>query len=83
MDDLNQDGVIDVRDAFYIRDLVTELEEKGLCKAGGFGVYSPPRNSRIQVHVDVRGFATRWGYKEYDCKIHHGIPPEKSLRPGR
>ncbi len=83
MDDLNQDGVIDVRDAFYVRDLVTELEEKGLCKPGGFGVYSPPRNSRIQVHVDVRGFPTRWGIKEYDSKIHRGIPPKKGLRPGK
>jgi hypothetical protein len=82
MDDLNKDGIIDVRDALYIRDMINEFEEKGLCTPGGFGVYSPPRNSRIQVHVDVRGFPTRWGYKEYDKKIHRGIPPKKGLRPG-
>lgn len=81
-DDMNKDGVIDVRDAFLIRDLVTQLEEKKKVRPGGFGVYSPPRNEQLTMHVDVRGFATRWGYKEYDPKVFAGVPPKKSLRPG-
>jgi uncharacterized protein YcbK (DUF882 family) len=82
MDDMNQDGVIDVRDAFFIRDILTELEEGGLCTPGGVGVYSPPRNSQVQLHVDVRGFSTRWGYKEYDPEVFAGQAPKKSLKPG-
>lgn len=82
LDDMNRDGVIDVRDAFFLRDLVTELEEKGKVKPGGFGVYSPPRNEALMMHVDVRGYVTRWGYKEYDPKVFAGAPPKKSLRPG-
>ena len=34
------------------------------------------------MHIDVRGYPTRWGYKEYDPKIFAGVPPKKSLRPG-
>jgi uncharacterized protein YcbK (DUF882 family) len=82
MDDMNQDGVIDVRDAFFIRDILTELEESGLCTPGGVGVYSPPRNSQVQLHVDVRGFSTRWGYKDYDPEVFAGQAPKKSLKPG-
>ena len=82
LDDMNRDGTIDVRDAFYLRDLVTELEEKGKVKPGGFGVYSPPRNEALTMHIDVRGYVTRWGYKEYDPKVFAGVPPKKGLRPG-
>jgi len=82
MDDLNRDGRIDVRDAFVVRDLVTALEEAKRCKSGGFGVYSPPRNSQLTMHVDVRGYPTRWGYQEYDARLFSGVAPKKSLRPG-
>jgi len=82
MDDMNGDGVIDVRDAFFIRDILTEIEESGRCKPGGIGVYSPPRNSQIQLHVDVRGFSTCWGYKEYDAAEFASEKPKRSLRPG-
>ncbi len=82
MDDMNGDEIIDVRDALVVRDIVTELEESGKVVPGGVGVYSPPRNSRIQLHVDVRGFPTRWGVKEYDPDKFSGAPVKKSLRPG-
>ncbi len=82
MDDLNRDGVVDVRDAFYMRDLITDLEKRGACVPGGVGVYSPPRNSRIQLHVDVRGFPTRWGYKTYDPEEFSDSSPRRSMRPG-
>ena len=82
MDDMNEDGVIDVRDAFVVRDILTELEESSRCKPGGIGVYAPPRNSQIQLHVDVRGAPIRWGVKEYDSREFAGVPPKKSLRPG-
>lgn len=82
MDDMNRDGVIDVRDAFEVRDIITKLEDSGRCVKGGIGVYSPPRNSDIQLHVDVRGFQTRWGYKKYDPEIFAGQTPKRSMRPG-
>jgi hypothetical protein len=82
MDDMNQDGRVDVRDALLVRDIVTELEESGRVKPGGFGVYAPPRNSQIQMHVDVRGFPTRWGVKAWDPDEFAGAPAKKSLRPG-
>lgn len=81
-DDMNRDGVIDVRDCFVIRDLVTRLEENHKVEPGGFGVYSPPRHSMLQMHLDVRGFPTRWGYKVYDPNELTNTPPQKSLRPG-
>ncbi|HUT54171.1 MAG TPA: hypothetical protein VM658_12345 [bacterium] len=82
MDDMNGDGVIDVRDALVVRDIITELEQSGRVEPGGVGVYAPPRNSQIQLHVDVRGFPTRWGVKEWDPKEFAGVPPRRSLRPG-
>ncbi len=82
MDDMNEDGIIDVRDAFFIRDILTRLAEEGRIKPGGIGVYSPPRNSQIQLHLDVRGYPTRWGYKEYDPEIFEGVSPKKSFRAG-
>ncbi len=82
MDDMNHDGTVDVRDAFFIRDLLTRLAEEGRIKPGGIGVYSPPRNSQVQLHLDVRGVPARWGYEEYDPEIFEGVPPKKSLRAG-
>ena len=82
MDDVDGNGVIDVRDAFLVRDVITDLERSGRVVTGGVGVYSPPRNSRIQLHVDVRGFESRWGIKEYDPEIFASIPAGKSIRPG-
>jgi len=82
MDDMNGDGVIDVRDALVVRDVITDLEESGRVKPGGVGVYAPPRNRRVQLHVDVRGYPTRWGVQEYDPEEFAGVPPQGSLRPG-
>jgi hypothetical protein len=82
MDDMSGDGVIDVRDAFVVRDIITELEQSGRVKPGGVGVYSPPVNERIQLHVDVRGFPARWGIKEWEPREFAGAPPHKGPRPG-
>lgn len=82
MDDMNRDGIIDVRDALFVRDIITELEQEGRVKTGGVGVYSPPQNSRIQMHMDVRGFPSRWGVEEYDPNVFVGAPVKKGLRPG-
>ena len=83
IDDLNRDGRIDVRDALFLRELVHKLEDEGKCTPGGVGVYAPPRNSSIQLHIDVRGYATDWGYKTYDPEEFSQAPAKRSLKPTR
>ncbi|MFO8055915.1 MAG: hypothetical protein R6V10_01290 [bacterium] len=82
MDDMNGDGTIDVRDAFFLRDLLSRLAKEGRIKPGGIGVYSPPRNHQVQLHLDVRGIPARWGYEEYDPEVFSGVAPKKGLQVG-
>jgi uncharacterized protein YcbK (DUF882 family) len=81
-DDMNGDGRIDVRDAFVVRDIITELEDEGRVVVGGVGVYAPPKDHQIQLHVDVRGYRSRWGVKTYDPEMHGKAPAKKDKRPG-
>jgi len=39
------------------------IEQSARGKVGGVGMYSPPWNTRVQLHVDTRGYAARWGPK--------------------
>ncbi len=63
MDDLNKDGVIDERDVRLFYNLVDEEFQKPDYEKfrGGLGFYK--KNSRHMgfIHVDVRGWKSRWG----------------------
>jgi hypothetical protein len=60
MDDLNGDGVLDLRDAQWLYRLADELfGPVGL--QGGLGVYDSTSAHGPFLHVDARGRRARWG----------------------
>lgn len=63
MDDLNADGRIDRKDGIIIANACRELEAEGAAVPGGIGVYEwdGEDSVRSHVHIDCRGFITRWG----------------------
>jgi hypothetical protein len=63
MDDLNRNGRHDIGDARVFYDLIQELMRNPLLVhyAGGQGLYGPTSAHGPFVHVDVRGYGTRWG----------------------
>lgn len=63
MDDLNQDGKIDYRDAAIIYDIIDDMYGKPWYSVfvGGLGRYRKTESHGPFVHVDVRGFRARWG----------------------
>lgn len=56
MDDLNQDGRVDSEDARFVYHIV----DQRLPYDGGLGLYKATHAHGPDVHVDVRGFRTRW-----------------------
>jgi hypothetical protein len=62
MDDLNHDGVINVRDAAVLYDMVNEMfaAPAYASLAGGLAKYKKTRSHGPFVHVDVRGRRARW-----------------------
>ena len=81
MDDLNGDGVCDARDALVIAQAIRRLELAGRVKAGGIGVYGydTADSCAAFVHLDSRGFVTRWGtvYKRGRSQALNWWPPEE------
>jgi hypothetical protein len=63
MDDLNQDGKIDYKDAAALYRIIDELYGKKFYDRflGGLARYKKTRNHGPFVHVDVRGRRARWG----------------------
>lgn len=63
MDDLNGDGVIDVKDAMVMYEWVDGMNKNKDYRGfiGGLGLYRRTPNHGPFVHVDVRGFRARWG----------------------
>jgi hypothetical protein len=63
MDDLNGDGRLDRKDGIVIGDACRELEAEGSVVPGGIGVYewAGEESVRSHVHIDCRGFPSRWG----------------------
>ncbi|MFK7914989.1 MAG: D-Ala-D-Ala carboxypeptidase family metallohydrolase [Pseudomonadales bacterium] len=64
MDDLNQDGVIDVADATWLLDLLERHESVAKeAVPGGLGGYSANAFHGPFLHVDARGSRARWGHQ--------------------
>ena len=61
MDDVNRDGVSDVRDARWLAGVVEEMmAREGSPRAGGLSVYRRNAAHGPFVHVDARGSRARW-----------------------
>ena len=60
MDDLNQDGRVNTRDAKVLIESVERVEREHPELVGGAGLYQSTRGHGPFVHVDVRGNRARW-----------------------
>lgn len=62
MDDLNNDGTVDIKDAHVIANLIEDIADDAWYQPmiGGLGVYGPKPHRGPFVHVDVRGSKARW-----------------------
>lgn len=61
MDDLNGDGVADVRDVRIIAEAAERVEQRHPHLIGGIGIYPPVRGSHCGfIHLDTRGWRARW-----------------------
>jgi hypothetical protein len=61
LDDLNGDGVADVRDVQIIARAAEAVEQRHPHLIGGIGVYRPVRGAHCGfAHVDTRGWRARW-----------------------
>lgn len=62
MDDLNGDGLSNVKDSEVLRDVVQSLaaEQNGNFPLGGLGLYANTHSHGPFVHVDARGHAAKW-----------------------
>jgi hypothetical protein len=62
MDDMNGDGTVDRNDGIVLAQIFRQAEAEGAV-LGGIGVYEydDPKSRLSHVHVDARGYITRWG----------------------
>jgi uncharacterized protein YcbK (DUF882 family) len=60
MDDLNGDGVVDIRDAQVMLRAVERVERKFPELVGGAGLYTATGAHGPFIHIDVRGAPARW-----------------------
>lgn len=60
MDDLNEDGRSNKKDARIFARIVEELEQERLLPVGGMGMYGNTHTHGPFIHVDARGFVARW-----------------------
>lgn len=60
MDDVNRDGVVDLRDTGPISAAIARVEKAHPALAGGLGTYQAMGPSGPFAHVDVRGTSARW-----------------------
>jgi len=63
MDDLNNDGKVNYKDAAVLYDIIDDMYGKPWYErfVGGLGRYKKTPSHGPFVHVDVRGFHARWG----------------------
>jgi hypothetical protein len=60
IDDLNGDGIHDIRDAAILLRAVERVEQRYPELTGGAGLYESSDDHGPYVHVDVRGSRARW-----------------------
>jgi hypothetical protein len=60
MDDLNGDGVVDIRDAQLMLRAVDRVEQRYPELIGGAGLYVATGAHGPYIHIDVRGTPSRW-----------------------
>jgi hypothetical protein len=62
MDDINDDGRHDIKDALVLHRIAVDLSENGIWRQllGGLGLYGPRSHRGAFVHVDARGYKARW-----------------------
>jgi hypothetical protein len=62
MDDLNNDGKVDFKDAQYLAQLAEGIAHKSEREwpAGGIGIYRANAVRGPFVHIDARGYRARW-----------------------
>ncbi len=65
MDDLNEDGVSDVKDAYWLLQLLEDdvgsTPDQG--RLGGLSAYPATAHHGPFLHIDMRGHRARWGYQ--------------------
>jgi uncharacterized protein YcbK (DUF882 family) len=61
MDDLNGDGLVDLRDARILAIAAETVEREHPELAGGIGIYPSTGAHGPFVHIDARGTRARWG----------------------
>jgi hypothetical protein len=63
MDDLNRDGRIDSSDARFLLRVAETIDTSAEWSwlKGGAGVYEANAAHGPYLHVDARGYVTRWG----------------------
>jgi hypothetical protein len=81
MDDLNGDGKVDRKDGLILCNLIRKLESENRVRPGGIGLYeySGDDSALSHVHLDARGFITRWGvtYKSGSAQEFQWWPTEE------
>ncbi len=62
MDDLNNDGRVNIKDADVMANMIAELNKRSEYKGliGGLGVYGPKPHRGPFIHIDTRGLKARW-----------------------
>lgn len=62
MDDLNNDGKHNIKDADVMAGMIHELNKRSVYKGliGGLGVYGPKSHRGAFIHIDTRGAKARW-----------------------
>lgn len=62
MDDINNDGKHDKKDAAFMASIVESLTKRESYRGliGGLGVYGPKPHRGAFIHVDTRGVKARW-----------------------
>jgi hypothetical protein len=60
MDDLNHDGKLNIKDAEVVLAAVERVEAEHPGLLGGAGVYPAESGHGPFIHIDVRGFRSRW-----------------------
>ena len=80
MDDMNNDGTVDRNDGIVLAQIFRQAEAEGAVP-GGIGVYEydDPKSRLSHVHVDSRGYITRWGttFKTKKPSEFKWWPPEE------